>query len=58
MIPDHMTSYGILGQVRYLIASIPDICTLTYFSKGAVSSGYKVLVMETIKVNGRKQVSE
>ena len=22
---------GILGQVWYLIASIPDLCTLTYF---------------------------
>ena len=22
---------GILGQVRYLIVSIPDLCTLTYF---------------------------
>ena len=22
---------GILGQVRYLIVSIPDICTFTYF---------------------------
>ena len=24
---------GILGQVRYLIVSIPDLCTLTYFVK-------------------------
>ena len=24
-------SYGILGQVWYLIVSIPDLCTLTYF---------------------------
>ena len=24
---------GILGQVRYLIVSIPDLCTLTYFDK-------------------------
>ena len=22
---------GILGQVRYLIVSIPDLCTFTYF---------------------------
>ena len=38
---------GILGQVRYLIVSIPDLCTLTYFKpsskifywpfKGAIS---------------------
>ena len=25
--------YGILGQVRYLIVSIPDLCLLTYFEK-------------------------
>ena len=24
-------SYGILGQVWYLIVPIPDLCTLTYF---------------------------
>ena len=24
---------GILGQVWYLIVSIPDLCTLTYFAK-------------------------
>ena len=24
---------GILGQVWYLIVSIPDLCTLTYFSR-------------------------
>ena len=24
-------SLGILGQVWYLIVSIPDLCTLTYF---------------------------
>ena len=23
--------FGILGQVWYLIVSIPDLCTLTYF---------------------------
>ena len=32
---DHMkccpVPIGILGQVRYLIVSIPDLCTLTYF---------------------------
>ena len=26
-------SYCILGQVWYLIVSIPDLCTLTYFNK-------------------------
>ena len=25
---------GILGQVWYLIVSIPDLCTLTYFAGG------------------------
>ena len=24
---------GIMGQVWYLIVSIPDLCTLTYFKK-------------------------
>ena len=27
---------GILGQVLYLIVSIPDLCTLTYFEKGYI----------------------
>ena len=27
-------SLGILGQVWYLIVSIPDLCTLTYFVHG------------------------
>ena len=26
-------NFGILGQVWYLIVSIPDLCTLTYFYK-------------------------
>ena len=26
-----LISFGILGQVWYLIASIPDLCTLAYF---------------------------
>ena len=28
---------GILGQVWYLIVSIPDLCTLTYFAKSKIS---------------------
>ena len=28
---NQMFSIGILGQVWYLIVSIPDLCTLTYF---------------------------
>ena len=27
---------GILGQVWYLIVSIPDLCTITYFSYEAI----------------------
>ena len=29
---EFVASIGILGQVWYLIVSIPDLCTLTYFS--------------------------
>ena len=29
---------GILGQVWYLIVSIPDLCTLTYFNVKKVQS--------------------
>ena len=29
--------FGILGQVWYLIVSIPDLCTLTYFNWDCVS---------------------
>ena len=35
---------GILGQAWYLIVSIPDICTLTYFSDKRLN---------VIKVNNR-----
>ena len=30
---------GILGQVWYLIVSIPDLCTLTYFNTWSSFSG-------------------
>ena len=30
---EFVTFIGILGQVRYLIVSIPDLCTLTYFNQ-------------------------
>ena len=30
---------GILGQVWYLIVSIPDLCTLTYFEHGHPEGG-------------------
>ena len=30
-----LLSIGILGQVWYLIVSIPDLCALTYFSFGS-----------------------
>ena len=29
---EFVTFIGILGQVWYLIVSIPDLCTLTYFN--------------------------
>ena len=32
-------SHGILGQVWYLIVSIPDLCTITYFNYIDVSLG-------------------
>ena len=28
-----VSKIGILGQVWYLIVSIPDLCTLTYFNE-------------------------
>ena len=37
---------GILGQVWYLIASTPDLCTLTYFDRSKV-----VLLLWIIYVN-------
>ena len=30
-LPNFVFSIGILGQVWYLIVSIPDLCTFTYF---------------------------
>ena len=33
---------GILGQVWYLIALIPDLCTLTYFYSNCVSCHQRV----------------
>ena len=29
--PKVLLPIGILGRVRYLIVSIPDLCTITYF---------------------------
>ena len=34
---------GILGQVWYLTVSIPDLCTLTYFTYYIYSTGLKEL---------------
>ena len=28
--------HGILGQVWYLLVSIPDLCILTYFNNGGI----------------------
>ena len=33
IIPILRISYGIMGQVWYLIVTIPDLCTLTYFAQ-------------------------
>ena len=29
-------SFGILGQVWYLIVSIPDLCTVNYFNRQSI----------------------
>ena len=45
-------SIGTLGQVWYLIALIPDLCTLTYFNGGQYLSRFKIetqIVMEANK---------
>ena len=39
---------GILGQVWYLIVSIPDLCTLTYFAKA------ETFIQERIKLEQEK----
>ena len=44
---------GILGQVWYLIVSIPDLCTLTYFSviaakQTVINEVYVVVVFNKI----------
>ena len=46
-------SFGILGQVWYLIVSIPDFCTLTYLD-GSIhnySEGSHVKISKSIKLN-------
>ena len=45
--PDHTHYFchfpiGIRGQVWYLIVSIPDLCTLTYFAKPVISISQQV----------------
>ena len=37
-----VVTIGILGQVWYLIVSIPDLCTLTYFRAYTKRNGYGV----------------
>ena len=45
-------SIGILGQVWYLIVSIPDLCTLTYFvSKVYDYKTIKTCCVSTFQVN-------
>ena len=47
---------GILGQVWYLIVSIPDLCNLTYFvicileSKISTLASYKILIFHLVSV--------
>ena len=37
---------GILGQVWYLIVSIPDLCTLTYFNINYIFFFFVLLMLE------------
>ena len=39
---------GILGQVWYLIVSIPDLCNLTYFHNPSANRGLEVITCEFI----------
>ena len=36
-----LDTIGILGQVWYLIVSIPDLCTLTYFDSRPSGRGFE-----------------
>ena len=46
---------GILGQVWYLIVSIPDLCTLTYFvAKYKRKYLHIVLVNHLVKLDRKK----
>ena len=40
---------GILGQVWFLIVSIPDLCTLTYFNGSALYSFIGIIVSISIQ---------
>ena len=43
--PRHYLGFGILGQVWYLIVSIPDLCTLTYF---VIQDSKQIVLFEAI----------
>ena len=42
--------FGILGQVWYLIVSIPDLCTLTYFKKNEFKVAQYIRIMNIGKM--------
>ena len=44
--------FGILGQVWYLIVSIPDICTLTFFYSTSIIC-LQILLPSAYIFNGR-----
>ena len=47
--------FPILGQVWYLIVSIPDLCTITYFAYHMTSRVICILIDKSL-VNGRGQI--
>ena len=41
--------WGILGQVWYLIVSIPDLCTLTYFKYSSFNNYISFVASQSYK---------
>ena len=39
---------GILGQVWYLIVSIPDLCTLTYFANNTAQTNLRIHTVRSV----------
>ena len=46
--------FGILGQVWYLIVSIPDLCTLTYFKRVDFLKAEITIELTEIQTNTNK----